>query len=78
MDEYQKDVDRATKARWICSEAVAEMLDMPESWRFDPCSLWAALSRPSQPASQPAQGGVFLRLDGVIDGIDHATHARRI
>lgn len=47
------------KARWICSEAVAEMLDMPESWRFDPCSLWAALSRPSQPTTQHAQAGFF-------------------
>ena len=47
------------KVRWICSEAVAEMLDMPESWRFDPCSLWAALSRPSQPTTQPAQAGFF-------------------
>lgn len=24
---------------------VGEMLGMPEPWRFDPCSLWAALSR---------------------------------
>ena len=47
------------KARWICSEAVAEMLGMPESWRFDPCSLWAALSRPSQPSIQPATAGFF-------------------
>ena len=28
-------------------------------WRRDPCSLWAALSRPSQPATQPAQAGFF-------------------
>ena len=47
------------KARWICSEAVAEMVGMPESWRFDPCSLWAALSRPSQPATQPATAVIF-------------------
>ena len=30
------------KARWVCSEAVAEMLDIPDAWRFDPCSLHAA------------------------------------
>ena len=33
------------KARWVCSEAVAAMLGLPDAWRFDPCSLWAALSR---------------------------------
>jgi len=27
--------------------------------RRDPCSLWAALSRPSQPTTQPAQAGFF-------------------
>lgn len=47
------------KARWVCSEAVAEMLGLPESWRFDPCSLWAALSRPTQPPDEPAQAGFF-------------------
>ena len=47
------------KSRWICSEAVAEMLGMPESWRFDPCSLWAALSRPSPATNQPAPAGFF-------------------
>ena len=31
-------------SRFICSEAVAEMLGMPEGWRFDPCSLYAALA----------------------------------
>lgn len=31
--------------RWFCSEAVAEMLGIPEGWRFDPCSLHAVLSR---------------------------------
>ena len=34
-----------SKRRWFCSEAVAAMLDIPDAWRFDPCSLWAALSR---------------------------------
>ncbi|SFB96938.1 hypothetical protein SAMN05216344_106135 [Polaromonas sp. OV174] len=34
------------KGRWVCSEAVAAMLGMPDAWRFDPCSLYAALSRP--------------------------------
>lgn len=28
--------------------------------RRDPCSLWAALSRPSQPTTQPAQAGFFI------------------
>ena len=34
-----------TKTKWFCSEAIAEMLGMKESWRFDPMTLWAALSR---------------------------------
>lgn len=33
------------KSRWVCSEAVAAMLGLPDAWRFDPCSLHAALSR---------------------------------
>lgn len=33
------------KARWVCSEAVAAMLGIPDAWRFDPCSLFAAVSR---------------------------------
>lgn len=33
------------KPRWFCSEAVAAMLGIPDGWRFDPCSLHAALSR---------------------------------
>lgn len=33
------------KSRWVCSEAVAAMLGIPDAWRFDPCSLWAALMR---------------------------------
>lgn len=32
------------KGRWVCSEAVAAMLGIPEPWRFDPCSLYAAVS----------------------------------
>lgn len=47
------------KQRWFCSEAVAEMLGMPDSWRFDPCSLWAALSRPVASTNQPATAGFF-------------------
>lgn len=31
--------------RWFCSEAVAAMLGIPDGWRFDPCSLYAALTR---------------------------------
>ena len=49
--------------RWLCSEAVAAMLDMPDAWRFDPCSLWAALSRPPQDGAttpQPASAGFSL------------------
>ena len=34
------------KERWLCSEAVAAMLGVPESWRFDPCSLHAAVTSP--------------------------------
>ena len=30
-------------SRFVCSEAVAEMLGMSDGWRFDPCSLHAAL-----------------------------------
>ena len=52
------------KARWVCSEAVAAMLGLPDAWRFDPCSLWAALSRPSQPTTQPAQAGFFTHGRG--------------
>lgn len=30
--------------RFVCSEAVAAMLGFPDPWRFDPCSLHAALA----------------------------------
>ena len=30
--------------RFVCSEAVAEMLGIPDGWRFDPCSLCAVVS----------------------------------
>lgn len=30
-------------SRFLCSEAVAEMLGFSDAWRFDPCSLHAAL-----------------------------------
>ena len=34
-------------SRFVCSEAVAEMLGMVDGWRFDPCSLYASvLPRP--------------------------------
>ena len=60
------------KARWLCSEAVAAMLGMPEAWRFDPCSLWAALSMPppsaTDPAQQPASAGFFMRDTAAQDG----------
>lgn len=29
--------------KWFCSEAVADMLGFPESWRFDPMILHSAL-----------------------------------
>ena len=32
------------KSRWVCSEAVAAMIGVPDAWRFDPCSLHAAVS----------------------------------
>lgn len=32
-----------SKSRWFCSEAIAEMLGLLDSWRFDPCVLYAAL-----------------------------------
>ena len=32
------------KRKFVCSEAVAEMLGIREGWRFDPCSLYAALA----------------------------------
>lgn len=31
--------------RFVCSEAVAEMLGIKDAWRFDPCSLHAAVSK---------------------------------
>ena len=30
--------------KFVCSEAVAEMLGIPDGWRFDPCSLYAVVS----------------------------------
>lgn len=38
---------RQSKRRWFCSEAVAAMLQIPDPWRFDPCTLHAALTRPA-------------------------------
>lgn len=32
------------KVKWVCSEAVAAMLGIPEPWRFDPMVLWCALT----------------------------------
>lgn len=39
-----------SKSRWFCSEACAAMLGIPDGWRFDPCSLHAALTRKPAPA----------------------------
>lgn len=36
---------RGYQSKWGCSEAVADMLGIPDSWRFDPMTLWAALSK---------------------------------
>lgn len=32
-----------SKSRWFCSEAIAEMLKIENSWRFDPCVLYFVL-----------------------------------
>lgn len=55
------------KERWLCSEAVAAMLGVPESWRFDPCSLWAALSRQPKPPNPPASAGFFTPTESTHD-----------
>jgi hypothetical protein len=31
------------KSRVMCSEACAEMLGVPDAWRFDPCGLRAVV-----------------------------------
>lgn len=54
------------KSRWVCSEAVAAMLGIPEPWRFDPCSLHAALSRTATP-TQPATAGFFTPDESTHD-----------
>lgn len=47
------------RKRWFCSEAVAAMLGLPDPWRFDPMTLWAALSgaptTPTKPVSSTCQ-----------------------
>ena len=55
------------KSRWVCSEAVAAMLGIPEPWRFDPCSLHAALSRQTSPPLQPAKTGLFTSDESTHD-----------
>jgi hypothetical protein len=35
------------RGRWHCSESIGAALGMPESWRFDPATLHAALSSDS-------------------------------
>ena len=49
-------VIKQDKRRWFCSEAVAAMLQIPDPWRFDPCNLHAALTRPAH-AGFFASGG---------------------
>lgn len=36
---------RDDRQGWFCSEAVAEALGLPESWRYDPAVLASTLSR---------------------------------
>lgn len=45
------------KDRWLCSEAVAAMLGIPDAWRFDPCSLYAALLGLSGMGEAATEGG---------------------
>lgn len=33
------------KGKWFCSEAVAAALGWDEPWRFDPCTLYAMVTR---------------------------------
>ena len=42
-------------SRFVCSEAVAEMLGISDGWRFDPCSLYAAVSYLSKPVTTISQ-----------------------
>lgn len=42
---------RDDKRKWFCSEAVAAALGIPDPARFDPGTLYAALSFITQPAS---------------------------
>ena len=34
-----------SRHRWFCSESIAEALGYEDSWRFDPCTLAAAVKR---------------------------------
>jgi len=40
-----------SKSRWFCSEAIAAALGMPESWRYGPSGLAAAVSWQPQHAT---------------------------
>ena len=33
-----------SQRKFVCSESVAEMLGVPDGWRFDPCGLYAVVS----------------------------------
>lgn len=46
--------EEGDKDKWFCSELCAAVLGMPEPWRFDPMTLWAAVS-----AQQPLPNPVF-------------------
>lgn len=37
-----------SNGKWFCSEAIAEALDIPNAWRFDPGTLHAAVSALAQ------------------------------
>ena len=52
------------KDSWLCSEAVADMLGLPDSWRFDPCSLWAAFAPRHTQTPAPAKAGFFTSNEG--------------
>ena len=45
------------RRKWVCSEAVAAMLGIPQPWRFDPMTLWAALAPRGRFTTKTTAGG---------------------
>lgn len=41
-----------SRRRWFCSEAVAAMLGYADPWRFDPCTLHAAVTHYAGPSAR--------------------------